>query len=71
MSVKSKNQVLNPKPPRVSVKSAQLLAVNLYDVTVAPAVEKAIGDSPLGVTPARDGDVILVAIPVRTLNTKP
>ena len=47
----------------VSVRDSQLLAVTLFDPSQAGAVEKGIRQSPMGLNPGREGDVLLVPIP--------
>ena len=44
----------------VSVRDPQLLAVTLFDPSQAGAVEKGIRQSPMGLNPGREGDVLLV-----------
>ncbi len=53
------NQVGN-----ISVPEPRLLTVSVWDVTMAPAVEKAIRESDLGLNPATEGNLIRVPIPV-------
>lgn len=47
----------------IGVPEPRTLAVTPYDVSQANAVEKAIRDSDLGVSPRRDGNVIHVTMP--------
>eukprot|EP00775_Hariotina_reticulata_P011841 gene11841-11985_t len=53
----------------VTVKNAQLLAVVLYDVTLAKAVEKAIRESPLSFNAQTEGSEVLVKLPRMTKET--
>ena len=41
----------------VSVPEARMLSIQVWDATLAPAVEKAIRESDLGLNPAGEGDV--------------
>lgn len=50
----------------ISVAETRTLAVTPFDASQAPAVEKAIRDSDLGVNPNRDGNVIRVTLPELT-----
>lgn len=50
----------------ISVPEPRTLAVMPFDQSQAPAVEKAIRDSDLGVNPSRDGNVIRVTLPELT-----
>ena len=52
------NQVGN-----VSAPEARLLVVSVWDATMAPAVEKAIRESDLGLNPMAEGELIRVPIP--------
>jgi ribosome recycling factor len=52
------NQVGN-----VSAPESRLLTVSVWDVSMAPAVEKAIRESDLGLNPMAEGGVIRVPIP--------
>lgn len=47
----------------VSAPEARLLTVQPFDKSLAPAIEKAIRDSDLGLNPASQGGVIRVPIP--------
>ena len=47
----------------VSVADARLLTVNVWDASMVAAVEKAIINAELGLTPQSDGSLIRVAIP--------
>lgn len=47
----------------ISVPESRILAIQPYDAQSAPAIEKAIQLSDLGLNPARDGDIIRVTIP--------
>ena len=50
----------------ITVAETRTLAVTPFDASQAPAVEKAIRDSDLGVNPNRDGNVIRVTLPELT-----
>ncbi|NMM94195.1 ribosome recycling factor [Bifidobacterium oedipodis] len=50
----------------IGVPEPRTLAITPFDVTQAAAVEKALRDSPLGVNPNRDGNVIRVTMPELT-----
>ncbi|KAB8295485.1 ribosome recycling factor [Bifidobacterium avesanii] len=50
----------------IGVPEPRTLAVTPFDKSQAPAVEKAIRDSDLGVSPNRDGNVIRVTMPELT-----
>ena len=52
------NQVAN-----VSVPEPRMLTVQVWDRSLAPAVEKAIRDSGLGLNPQAEGQVIRVPVP--------
>ena len=52
------NQVGN-----VSAPEPRLLTVSVWDATMAPAVEKAVRESDLGLNPATEGGLIRVPIP--------
>jgi ribosome recycling factor len=47
----------------VSAPEARLLAVTPWDRNLAPAIEKAIRDSDLGLNPAAQGGIIRVPVP--------
>lgn len=47
----------------VSVPEARLLSIQVWDATLAPAVEKAIRDSDLGLNPASEGQLIRIPLP--------
>lgn len=47
----------------ISVPDARLISVQVWDQKNAPAAEKAIRDSGLGLNPSRDGSLIRVPIP--------
>ena len=47
----------------ISVPDAHLLAIQPWDVTAIPEIEKAIAKSNLGVTPSNDGKVIRISVP--------
>lgn len=47
----------------ISVPDAHLLAIQPWDITVIPEIEKAIMKSNLGVTPSNDGKVIRISVP--------
>ena len=55
------NQVAN-----LSVPEARLLVISPYDKNSIPAIEKAINQSDLGITPNNDGNVIRLAFPQLT-----
>ena len=50
----------------ISVPEPRALAVSPFDQSQISAVEKAIRDSDLGVSPARDGNVIRITLPEMT-----
>lgn len=50
----------------VSALDARCLQINLWDKSLLKAVEKAILQSNLGVTPTNDGNVIRIVFPVMT-----
>ena len=50
----------------VSATEARLLVVTPYDKTAIPAIEKAIIESDIGLTPNNDGNLIRLAIPEMT-----
>ena len=52
------NQVGN-----ISAPEPRLLTVSVWDASMAPAVEKAIKESDLGLNPATEGNLIRVPIP--------
>ena len=47
----------------ISVPDPRMITVQVWDQKVAPAVEKAIRDSGLGLNPSRDGGLVRVPIP--------
>ena len=47
----------------VSVADARMLSVQVWDASLAPAVDKAIRDSGLGLNPSSEGAVIRVPLP--------
>ncbi len=47
----------------VSAPEARLLTVQPFDKSIAPAIEKAIRDSDLGLNPATQGNLIRIPIP--------
>lgn len=47
----------------ISVSDPRLLTVQVWDQSLADAIEKAIRDSDLGLNPAREGGIIRVPIP--------
>ena len=47
----------------VSAPEARLLVVSVWDASMAPAVEKAIRESDLGLNPMAEGELIRVPIP--------
>src|ERR1700750_2567634 len=51
------------QPAPVSVPEPRLLSVQVWDKSMVKAVEKAIVDSNLGLTPATEGQVIRLRIP--------
>jgi ribosome recycling factor len=55
------NQLANLTTP-----DARLIVISPYDKTAAPAIEKAILGSGLGLTPNSDGSVIRISIPALT-----
>lgn len=50
----------------IGVPEPRTLAITPFDVTQANAIEKAIRDSDLGVSPRRDGNIIHVTMPELT-----
>jgi ribosome recycling factor len=50
----------------ISAPEARLLVVSPYDRNAAPAIEKAIRNSDLGINPAYDGQVIRMSFPPLT-----
>lgn len=50
----------------VSTPEARLICVSVWDKSLAPAVEKAIRDSDLGLNPASDGSLVRIPIPALT-----
>lgn len=59
------NQVAN-----ISVEDARTLSLTVWDKTMIPAVEKAIYKSDLGLNPATAGEVIRIAMPMLTEETR-
>ncbi len=55
------NQVAN-----ITVPEARLIAINPWDKTVIGAIEKAIISSDIGITPANDGSLIRLNVPLLT-----
>ncbi|MEK6589485.1 MAG: ribosome recycling factor [Nitrospinota bacterium] len=55
------NQIAN-----LSVPESRLITIQPWDMSIAPAIEKAILASDLGLTPANDGKVIRLSIPSLT-----
>lgn len=55
------NQMAN-----IAAAEARLLTISPYDKTSLPAIEKAIQDSDLGLTPNNDGNVVRIQIPELT-----
>ena len=55
------NQMAN-----IAAAEARLLTVSPYDKSALPAIEKAIIDSDLGLTPNNDGNVVRIQIPELT-----
>lgn len=47
----------------VNVPEPRLITVQVWDASMAPAVEKAIGNSNLGLNPSREGQLIRLNIP--------
>ena len=47
----------------IGVPEPRLLTVQVWDKSIAPAVEKAIRESDLGLNPMRDGQLIRIPIP--------
>jgi ribosome recycling factor len=47
----------------LTARDAKTLVVNLYDASLAAAVESAIRASPLGLSPRVDGDQVVVPVP--------
>ena len=47
----------------ISVPEARLLVVNVWDASLVAATEKSIRESPLGLNPMVEGNVIRIAIP--------
>lgn len=50
----------------ISTPEARLICVSVWDKSLAPAVEKAIRDSDLGLNPASDGTLVRIPIPALT-----
>jgi ribosome recycling factor len=50
----------------IAASEARLLTVSPYDKSSLPAIEKAISESELGLTPSNDGNVIRIQIPELT-----
>jgi len=50
----------------LSTPDARTISVSVWDKTIAPAVEKAIRESGLGLNPASDGTLIRVPLPALT-----
>lgn len=50
----------------IAATEARLLTISPYDKTALPAIEKAILDSDLGLTPNNDGNVVRIQIPELT-----
>ena len=59
------NQLAN-----INVEDARTLAVNAFDRTMTPAIEKAIMKSDLGLNPSSAGDVIRIPMPMLTEETR-
>ncbi len=59
------NQLAN-----INVPEARMLVIQPWDKTNITAIEKAIMKSELGVTPSNDGNVIRIAIPALTEETR-
>jgi ribosome recycling factor len=55
------NQMAN-----IAAAEARLLTISPYDKTALPAIEKAITDADLGLTPNNDGNVVRIQIPELT-----
>jgi ribosome recycling factor len=55
-----------PQAANVSVLDARTLGVTPWDKKMAPAIEKAIRDSDLGLNPSTQGDVVRVPMPALT-----
>lgn len=55
------NQMAN-----IAAAEARLLTISPYDKSALPAIEKAITDSDLGLTPSNDGNVVRIQIPELT-----
>lgn len=47
----------------VSAPESRMLSIQVWDASMAPAVEKAVRESGLGVNPIREGQVIRVPLP--------
>ena len=47
----------------ISVPDAHLITIQPWDVTAMPAIEKAIMQSNLGITPSNDGKVVRLSVP--------
>jgi len=50
----------------VSIPEARLIVIKPWDKSVLPAIEKAIYDANIGVTPQNDGEIIRLAFPPLT-----
>ncbi|MFT4048387.1 MAG: ribosome recycling factor [Solirubrobacterales bacterium] len=50
----------------IAATEARLLTISPYDKSALPAIEKAILDSDLGLTPSNDGNVVRIQIPELT-----
>src|SRR3954469_19958425 len=55
-----------PQVGNVTLLDARTIAVSPWDKKLAPAIEKAIRDSDLGLNPASQGDTIRVPMPALT-----
>jgi ribosome recycling factor len=55
-----------PQVSSVSLVDARTISVNPWDKKMAPAIEKAIRDSDLGLNPANMGEIIRVPMPALT-----
>ena len=55
-----------PQVSSVSLVDARTISVNPWDKKMAPAIEKAIRDSDLGLNPANMGEIVRVPMPALT-----
>ena len=58
------------KIAQISAPEPRLLVIQPYDVSAMQSIEKAITQAGLGLNPARDGNIVRVAIPALTEQTR-